>query len=244
MDPSVEQTLEKMVLDGNGLTENYQAARWSGRVKSFLTTALGSDAATDFAELQDDNPFDELAMRIGYLEGLIAKSKVSQSEPLAARTSNLQFDSRKLFVVHGHDVAAKESLARFLQKVKLEPIILHEQPNGGRTIIEKFETYSSDVGFAVVLLTPDDMGCAANDVKAEKLKPRARQNVITELGFFIGKLGRTRVCALHKGEVELPSDYSGVLYLPMDESDAWKTKLAQELVEAKMSIDIAGLLAT
>ncbi|MEE8356570.1 MAG: nucleotide-binding protein, partial [Anaerolineales bacterium] len=103
-------------------------------------------------------------------------------------------DSKKIFIVHGRDEEAKDSLARFLEKLGLEVIILHEQPNQGRTIIEKFEDYS-DVGFAVVLLTPDDIGGRANDLE---LLPRARQNVVFELGFFIGALGRERVCALHK----------------------------------------------
>ena len=104
-------------------------------------------------------------------------------------------------------------MARFLEKLGLQPIILHEQPNSGRTIIEKFETYSSDISFAIVLLTPDDIG-GINENDQEQ-QPRARQNVIMELGYFMGRLGRTRVCALHKGGVELPSDYQGVVYIAM-----------------------------
>jgi predicted nucleotide-binding protein len=97
----------------------------------------------------------------------------------------------------------KESVARFLEKLDLRPIILHEQPNKGRTVIEKFEAHS-DVGFAVVLLTPDDVGGLASS--PDKLSRRARQNVILELGYFIGKLGRAKVCALYKEGVEIPSD--------------------------------------
>jgi predicted nucleotide-binding protein len=107
--------------------------------------------------------------------------------------------ARRVFVVHGHDGEAKETVARFLEKLELEPIILHEQPNQGRTVIEKFETSSSDVAFAVVLLTPDDLGRAANG--PPDLSARARQGVILELGYFLGRLGRTRVCALHRGGV-------------------------------------------
>ncbi len=115
-------------------------------------------------------------------------------------------DGKKIFIVHGHDEEAKYSLARFLEKLGIEVIILHEQPNGGRTIIEKFEDYS-DVSYAVVLLTPNDLGGGKNDLD---FLPRARQNVIFELGFFIGALGRERVCALHKGEVEIPSIFRGI----------------------------------
>jgi predicted nucleotide-binding protein len=145
-----------------------------------------------------------------------------------------------VFIVHGHDNEAKEITARFLERLGLQPIVLHEQPNSGRTVIEKFETYSGDIAFAVVLLTPDDVGDVAT--AETSLKARARQNVIMELGFFMGRLGRIRVCALHKGGVELPSDYQGVLYVEMDPAGAWKAKLAQEFVQAKLPIDLTALL--
>ena len=101
--------------------------------------------------------------------------------------------------------------ARFIEKLGLELIVLHEQPNKGRTIIEKFQDYSN-VSYAVVLLTPDDRGGVASS-KLEEQQPRARQNVIFELGYFIGKLSRKRVCALYIDGVEIPSDYSGVLFI-------------------------------
>jgi predicted nucleotide-binding protein len=143
--------------------------------------------------------------------------------------------SERVFVVHGHDEAAREKVARFLERLGLSPVILHEQPNAGRTIIEKFENYA-DVGFAVVLLTPDDLGAA----KASKpdLMPRARQNVIFELGFFVGKLGRNRVCALHAGGIELPSDIHGVVYVDFDSGGAWRLNVAKELREAGFSVDM------
>jgi predicted nucleotide-binding protein len=143
-------------------------------------------------------------------------------------------DSRNVFVVHGHDKAITESAARFLEKLDLHPIILHEQPNMGRTIIEKFEAHS-DVGFAIVLLTPDDMGGLAS---GGELKPRARQNVILELGYFIGRLGRSRVCALYVEGVEVPSDIHGVLYVPYDNANGWRLKLASEIRAAGIAIDL------
>jgi predicted nucleotide-binding protein len=146
--------------------------------------------------------------------------------------------TRDVFVVHGHDEAAKQSVARFLEKLDLKPIILHEKPNQGRTIIEKFENYS-DVGFAVILFTPDDVGAAKGEEGG--LKPRARQNVVFELGFFIGKMGRGRVCVLHKDSVEILTDYEGVLYEPMDQSEAWQMKLAKELRAAGIEIDFNKL---
>ena len=143
-------------------------------------------------------------------------------------------NTKKVFVIHGHDESAREMVARFLEKLRLEPVILHEQPNKGRTIVEKFMDHA-DVGFVVVLLTPDDVGALATN--GEELKPRARQNVILELGFFIGKLGRERVAPFVKGEVETPSDYDGVVYTKLDDAGGWKTKLIQELKAAGFAID-------
>jgi predicted nucleotide-binding protein len=122
-----------------------------------------------------------------------------------------------------------------LEKLDLNPIILHEQPDRGRTIIQKFEDYS-DVGFAVILLTPDDIGYKKN--KPEEGKQRARQNVIFELGYFIGKLGHENVCALYKEGVELPSDIQGRLYVPMDSAEGWHLKLSREIKDAGIEIDL------
>jgi predicted nucleotide-binding protein len=134
--------------------------------------------------------------------------------------------SNRVFIVHGQDVGTRESVARLLHQLGLSPVILAEQPNQGQTIIEKFEQSSSNVGYAVVLLTPDDIGASNN--KPDDLKPRARQNVIFELGYFVAKLGRRYVCALLKGGVEIPSDYHGVVYVSMDSVD-WKWHLALEI---------------
>ena len=131
--------------------------------------------------------------------------------------------SRRVFVVHGHDHPLKDAVANCLTEFGLEPVILHLQADMGQTVIEKFEG-CSDVGFAVVLLTPDDA--------VENGPMRARQNVILELGYFIGKLGRARVCALRKGRVEMPSDIFGVLYKSVDETGSWKSELVRELEAA------------
>lgn len=143
--------------------------------------------------------------------------------------------SKRIFIVHGQDNGIKETVARYLTKLNLHPIILHEQPNQGNTIIEKFEAHT-DVEFAVVLFTCDDMGYPKNN--PNDVKPRARQNVILELGYFLGALGRTKVCVLYQGDVEIPSDYLGVLYVPFDNQDAWKFKLAREMKSSGIEIDL------
>jgi predicted nucleotide-binding protein len=177
---------------------------------------------------------------VGILNGLIRRLKEKQedmgSEVTAqSKTSSpTTADSRNIFLVHGHDVAVTESVARFLTKLDLKPIILHEQPNQGRTIIEKFE-HHADVGFAVVLLTPDDKG---GPIAGDTTQPRARQNVILELGYFIGKLGRARVCPLYVEGVELPSDLHGMVWVPYDEAGGWRLKVASEIRAAGLSIDL------
>jgi predicted nucleotide-binding protein len=142
--------------------------------------------------------------------------------------------SRKVFVVHGHDEVLKLEVARFVERLGLNAIILSEQANQGRTIIEKFEAHAEDAGFAIVLLTPDDIGAPV--ATPSVLKSRARQNVILELGYFIGKLTRSRVCALHKGDVELPSDILGVVYVSVAAN--WKLQLAVEMKTAWPDLDL------
>jgi predicted nucleotide-binding protein len=141
--------------------------------------------------------------------------------------------SDEVFIVHGRDEAAKEAVARFVQRAGLKPVILHEQPNGGKTIIEKFEKHGSRAGFAIIIATPDDVGGLAVAQGVEpQLSPRARQNVIGEMFWFAGRLGRDKVCALVKGDVEMPSDFAGVVYTPMDDHGGWKAKLLKEFTTA------------
>ena len=143
-------------------------------------------------------------------------------------------NTNEIFIVHGRDNETKETVARFLEHLGLKPIILHERPNQGRTIIEKFEQHAQ-VGFAIALLTPDDVG--GLNKNGDNLRPRARQNVIFEFGYFIGRLSRNRVCALTKGDVEIPSDYDGVVYIPLDDSGGWKMNLFKELKNAGIDVD-------
>jgi hypothetical protein len=143
-------------------------------------------------------------------------------------------DNGKIFLVHGHAEKVTQAISAFLKTLKLEVVILHEQPNRGRTVVEKFEKHS-DVGFAVVLLTPDDIGAPIDT--PDKTRKRARQNVILELGYFIGKLGRERVCPIYVEGVELPSDLHGVLWVPYDKSGEWRSKLTREIQAAGIKVN-------
>ena len=140
--------------------------------------------------------------------------------------------SRRVFIVHGHEEGPREAVARFIERLGFEPMILRERPNMGRTIITKFREEAAQVAFAVVLMTPDDTGGAAG----QEMRPRARQNVVFELGFFIGALGPARVAALVAGNVERPSDFDGVVYISLD-TESWKTELGKELEGAGYDID-------
>jgi predicted nucleotide-binding protein len=152
----------------------------------------------------------------------------SSSKPIEGITTK-----SKVFIVHGHDGEAKSEVARFIEKLGPQAIILHELPNKGRTIISKFREEAADVGFAIILMTPDDHG----GIAAQNTRPRARQNVIFELGFFIGALRPDKVAALVKGDIERPSDFDGVVYTELDERGAWRWELGKELQAAGFQID-------
>jgi predicted nucleotide-binding protein len=137
------------------------------------------------------------------------------------------------------DHGVKEMVARFVEKIGFESIILHEQPSLNRTIIEKLEA-NSEVEYAVVLLTPDDRGgkrCESYDQQSF----RARQNVIFELGLFLGKIGRAKVCVLHERDVEILSDYQGVIWVELDSAGAWRTTLAKEMKAAGLPVEMDRL---
>ena len=135
--------------------------------------------------------------------------------------------SKKVFIVHGRDDSKKYEVSGFLYEQGLEPIILHEQVNNGQTIIEKIEK-NSDVACAIILLTPDDEGKLKNS--DSPLKTRARQNVIFEAGYFMGKLGRNRTIIL-SGVEETMSDIDGIVYINIDN---YKAALLKELKELNL----------
>jgi predicted nucleotide-binding protein len=173
---------------------------------------------------------EEVGMLTG-VEGSAVPATELAPQPLTA--------DKPVFVVHGRDDQAKIEIARVLERAGLNVMILHEQPNAGRTIIEKFEDHGGAAGFAVVVLTPDDVG----GTDREHLPPRARQNVIAEMFWFAGRLGRHRVCSLLKGEIEIPSDFAGVGYTAMDDYGGWKAKLLGELNAAGYEVDWGKALA-
>lgn len=155
---------------------------------------------------------------------------INRIESMRARNENC-ISKEKIFIVHGHDDEMKFKITNYVSvELNLHPVILNDCPNEGMTVIEKFEKYSEDISFAIILLSPDDVG----GKNIDDLKGRARQNVIFEFGYFVAKLGRKNVCAVYRNEIEKPSDIDGVLYVPFD--DNWKYNLLRELKNAGLSI--------
>lgn len=242
---SGEEELEQATLEAN---------RWSNYNKELLRKLLNTNKFVieyepRIAYVRSGSFQNRLRLHRRYLDQRISNLLSIQerlplipedptiTQPEASIEHKTEVHSNRVFVVHGRDEEALQSVARCIEKLGLDPIILREQPNRGRTVIEKFEDYS-DVAYAVVLLTPDDVGRGKDE---SDLKLRARQNVIFELGFFIGKLGRANVCALYKEGVEIFSDYQGVLWAAMDQGD-WRLKLVGELKAAGLDVDLDKLV--
>ena len=169
--------------------------------------------------------------------------EVRQNETIADKSlvQSAPF-SKRVFVVHGHDQFLKTDVERFIHQIGLEPVVLHRQPDKGQTLIEKFEA-NSDVGYAFILLTPDEFAFTTDQEKlpdAERKKElRARPNVIFEFGFFVGKLGRQRVCCIYKEGVVLPSDLTGLIYKKVSDSiDPQAYSIIQELKAAGYKVQI------
>lgn len=171
----------------------------------------------------------------GFFNVVLTEKGIEKCVQLSGKEKIVKkLDMTQVFIVHGHDGEAKTEAARFVEKLGFEAIILHEQTSLSKTIIEKIEHYS-DVGFGIVLYTSCDLGATKSE--EANLKPRARQNVVFEHGYLMGKIGRSNVCALVKGDVETPSDISGVVYIPMDDYGAWRGKIADEMKAAGYDVD-------
>jgi predicted nucleotide-binding protein len=176
-------------------------------------------------------------------EQLLESAPAVSSAPGVATAQSLPLlPPEKIFIVYGHDTDAREQLELLLRRLKLEPVILANMVAEGQTIIEMLEKHRGNVKYACVLLTPDDEGHKRDCQKDKKF--RARQNVVLELGMFLSTLGRKRVAILHKGEVELPSDIHGLVYIPFQKHvSEVNQRLAAELQEAGFHINIKDLLA-
>lgn len=221
----------------DGINSPYSYYREYGRIGDPYNI-LGEDSVKEIKH--------QVSEKITYLESIIDRLPIIPSDEMKEFSTPMNVLNNKqnsnitnnVFIVHGHDTGLKNEVARFITELGYSPIILHEQPSSGKTIIEKIESYT-DVCFAIVLYTPCDMG-AING--ASDFKPRARQNVVFEHGFLSGKIGRERVCALIKDDVEKPGDMDGIVYVTYDTRGAWKKDIAREMEAIGLDINYKALL--
>ena len=193
-------------------------------------------------------PLDERITRImtwtsdavGRLASLLNQLEIipedSPSSQIPERGTVQPKRANSVFLVHGHNETMLAQVEAFLRKLKLQPVILKDEPNKGQTVIEKLES-NSDVGYAIVFLTGDDEGREKGKTRWNK---RARQNAVLELGFFLGRLGRKNVCAIYEDGVERPSDFEGVVYI---DSAKWELQLIKELHDAGLEFDPKDVLS-
>jgi predicted nucleotide-binding protein len=205
---------------------------WSADAKALLVLALGRDnlLRTKFKAVCDEVDAVKKTVQGEDAQSDARKARLDQ---LVAILSSVRREAmgRRVFLAHGRDQARADVAALVLHEAGLEPIVLWKQPDGGKTIIEKFEEYA-DASFAVILLTADDLGEFREEAQAGRLRPRARQNAVLELGFFVGRLGRENVCVVADAEVEIPSDYHGVVNIQFDPAGEWKHQLTGRLRQA------------
>lgn len=217
---------------------NEYRASYNNVNRSFLISSP-ANANEELKELKED-----IQNKVDFLDRLLESVELLKShvdpvrEPIRSTQKPEGQVIDAVFIVHGHNTSVLHEVARTIEKLKLRPIILHEQANEGKTLIEKFETHSA-VGFAIVLLTDDDEGKAKTEIETKK---RARQNVVLELGYFYAKLGRKKVIPLYSEGVDLPSDIHGLVYTPLDKSGNWKFAIVRELKAAGYKVSADELL--
>lgn len=197
------------------------------------STSAGSSQEKTFADCWR-NGIEKL---INTLTTVLEKIEVYSQYTENKDDNSFQSKSNKIFVAHGHDKGMQAAVARCLENWGLEAVILHERPDEGRTVIEKLEEEISDCQFAIVLLSPDDISYPATDDPSNQ-KHRPRQNVVFELGYSIGRLGRGKVFLLcTTTDIEILTDYQGVIYTRFDDAGGWERRLSQELKKAGYNID-------
>lgn len=231
--PLIAQYFEHQIEPIDKLIE----VRWAAFVRRYVYGGPNDTSRVDAAErlTNDKMAAGVRGKLLAHIDALLELLDLEQ--PIKSAGVPLPQTGVGVFLVHGRDERWVQGVARFVEQFGLKITILREQSNQGRTVIEKFEDVAADIGFAIVLLTGDDRGGLA-DTKPSSYLPRARQNVILELGFFLGRLRRSHVCALYEHGVEIPSDYSGVLFVPIDESGGWRLLLAREMKAAGLPIDM------
>ncbi|WP_226507242.1 nucleotide-binding protein [Pseudomonas sp. MWU16-30317] len=215
---SFNTELLKQSFNTNEISKEYSF--WGVAAIALREPSLGEKIASTYKDIDRKiNRLDSISERLELipLDDTLKDTTKSSKDSFNLKTSK----SNKVFIVHGKDEISKTNLEVFLHEIGLEPVVLHRQADEGMTIIEKFEKHS-DVGYAFILLTPDEIAYLVSEDTFpddnRKKEYRARPNVIFEFGYFVGKLGRSRVCCLHTGHTALPSDVNGMVYKRFEKS--------------------------
>lgn len=232
-------TVNGRAIDPQSL-ERIRISKSEHSARDFIPRIKADDAASPVAVFGGPSYDARAAARAeDVTDELVTGPPGSSAESNSREPHAPEAESRDVFVVHGRDHAMKEAVARLITALGYNPVILHEKPHSGRTLIEKLIGETTAVAFAVVLLTPDDIGGLGADPSA--LAPRARQNVVFEFGYLVGHLGRRRVVALLVGDnIERPTDLDGVGYIPVADltNDTWRISLAREMRAAGLEVDL------
>lgn len=219
------------------LQDRVAYSTWKNQVIIYIQNVLKDERALkrfeDQGELFEKNFYKPVYLdnMLGILNAYLQSGFDGSEQP---EESNI-VSANKVFIVHGHDEKVNQEVARTIEKLGLEAIILREQPNVGKTIIEKFEEYAKDVRFAVILLTADDK-------MEDSSLFRARQNVVFEMGYFMGALGRKNVMCMLQENVEKPGDIDGVVYTQIDKVGVWRYSLVKELKACGYDVDANRVL--
>jgi predicted nucleotide-binding protein len=224
---------------------------WRDFNRTWLEKYLGGTAVSEYEiasthiiRVGADNPAmrgralqNEVASEVSKLESIRERLPLwvpePEAGPLISPASGIS-PQAPIFIVHGSDTLRAESVAHTVSTATgRKTIILRDEPNLGRTLIEKFEEHAAEVSYAIIVLTPDDRG---NRVDETDSRPRGRQNVVFEMGYFFGLIRRRNVSVLLRPGVEKPSDMDGIVYITFDDDRAWKTELFRELKHAGFDI--------
>jgi predicted nucleotide-binding protein len=216
----------------NAVNEYRQSYNFSGQMIGVADVMRGVNTKNPSYRLRILN--ESVDVKITELESLLGKVNLIHSEiensRISAEIQEAAIRSNDtVFIIHGHDDEMKKDVQLFISRAKLNGIVLHEKPDKNRTIIEKLIEEGNSAAYVIALLSPDDT--------QEDGTIRARQNVVLEIGYFIGRLGREKVRLLRKGDVVIPSDLQGILYEIYDEKGAWRINLLKELQAAGLPID-------
>ena len=231
----------------------HRVSQWTDYNQTWLNNNLGGEAAEEYKSASNqwlpvaDDPMsrlrflrEDIAREISKLESIRDRLTLwpCEDDEIAPNGASAAPADAPFFIVHGSDTLRAEGVARVLERATgRDTVILREQANLGRTLIEKFEDHAEQASYAIILLTPDDEGGRMST--PDERRPRARQNVIFEMGYFYGILGRHKVSVLLHPGVEKPSDTDGIAYISFDDAGAWKTELFRELENAKIHINTA-----